>query len=918
MEPTAGEKRKRREEGASDSKSSNQQLQRSSLEGVSQRNSIGRAHPLPNGRHYTRSTPEPRLAGTAAASSSGHGPSAPSLASLPSRSASKQLSNSRSALAKREANGEDEPIIVAASCPSVPSADNDVVVLSDTRTSARSGGVIQLDDDGDNEDDADDDSCSDVNSTKGQRPGGTLHRTPLDRSSSSSSSAAAPRGKAVTVGVVMDSDDEQEAETAAISSSSAVVSARPAADQIVIDDEEDTQGESAVEDDGNDEPLLEEPSIESHFPPTSRVGARITVSVQAIPLPSPSGSSSSSSSSSFSSSSPAAMAGACRVLSADLAGCSSVGASSSASSCVSSNDSTLQYPGLLCLFNLMALRSPDASSSSADKPQRTDHITVSAFSSSKAIDFAADSAVTSAAASSVPRSASSNEAVSETDARGGPARSNSSSSSDDNEDADDNICAICRDAIDSPASRGHLGYPGCTHAYHWSCIGQWARVTNSCPLCKMQFGRLARVGVESAASSSGITSRDTLGIDAFCSSSSSSSFAALAQPSADVAAKRRSSLFSLVAGRLHTLSSTHAAAAAGHSGSNGSAVNAASSSAASNSLMSLAAKAAPALKPLAIPSPSLVSATATVADEEFASSSTSTAAATAAFRVTILSEVSIPSKAQSWQPTEEDLAALGYSASDLEARCRVCNSDAHEERLLLCDGHCGTSAHTDCIGLAGVPDGDWYCNHCVEDGTAPDDYQPPVLSSLQSRGRLSRSANSRGGRVRSRSRSGSVELISSDAGAASAGSSGGGRRLRRLRRAGQRAASVSDDGDATDDDRNDENDEDDGRGDVGAFPGVGHRLRDGAAAATATSTARYPLRSRGSHARTLQSARQKQRDIAIQMMVNQVSSRIGQPRQGVAGAGAFALCRAQRLPALPRRPYRGGSSSGAFLAAATL
>lgn len=43
--------------------------------------------------------------------------------------------------------------------------------------------------------------------------------------------------------------------------------------------------------------------------------------------------------------------------------------------------------------------------------------------------------------------------------------------------------------------------------------------------------------------------------------------------------------------------------------------------------------------------------------------------------------------------------------------CPICNSAEREDVLLLCDS-CDAAYHTHCIGLEGIPDGDWYCMEC--------------------------------------------------------------------------------------------------------------------------------------------------------------------------------------------------------------
>ncbi|KAH6664888.1 hypothetical protein B0J14DRAFT_493051 [Halenospora varia] len=47
--------------------------------------------------------------------------------------------------------------------------------------------------------------------------------------------------------------------------------------------------------------------------------------------------------------------------------------------------------------------------------------------------------------------------------------------------------------------------------------------------------------------------------------------------------------------------------------------------------------------------------------------------------------------------------------------CPICNSADREDVLLLCDG-CDTPYHTHCMGLPGVPAGQWFCMECENDG----------------------------------------------------------------------------------------------------------------------------------------------------------------------------------------------------------
>lgn len=47
--------------------------------------------------------------------------------------------------------------------------------------------------------------------------------------------------------------------------------------------------------------------------------------------------------------------------------------------------------------------------------------------------------------------------------------------------------------------------------------------------------------------------------------------------------------------------------------------------------------------------------------------------------------------------------------------CAICRSDTDADSLLLCDGidgRCTATAHTKCLGLEAVPDGEWFCEAC--------------------------------------------------------------------------------------------------------------------------------------------------------------------------------------------------------------
>jgi len=46
--------------------------------------------------------------------------------------------------------------------------------------------------------------------------------------------------------------------------------------------------------------------------------------------------------------------------------------------------------------------------------------------------------------------------------------------------------------------------------------------------------------------------------------------------------------------------------------------------------------------------------------------------------------------------------------------CGVCGQGDNEAVLLICDGDCGGAAHTHCVGLDHVPEGEWFCGVCGE------------------------------------------------------------------------------------------------------------------------------------------------------------------------------------------------------------
>lgn len=58
---------------------------------------------------------------------------------------------------------------------------------------------------------------------------------------------------------------------------------------------------------------------------------------------------------------------------------------------------------------------------------------------------------------------------------------------------------------------------------------------------------------------------------------------------------------------------------------------------------------------------------------------------------------------QVWQPPEHDLLD--------HLTCEVCGSGTDDHELMLCDG-CDRGFHTYCLGLDGVPPGEWFCSAC--------------------------------------------------------------------------------------------------------------------------------------------------------------------------------------------------------------
>eukprot|EP01060_Flectonema_neradi_P041118 TRINITY_DN963_c6_g1_i1.p1 TRINITY_DN963_c6_g1~~TRINITY_DN963_c6_g1_i1.p1 ORF type:complete len:115 (+),score=12.18 TRINITY_DN963_c6_g1_i1:53-397(+) len=66
------------------------------------------------------------------------------------------------------------------------------------------------------------------------------------------------------------------------------------------------------------------------------------------------------------------------------------------------------------------------------------------------------------------------------------------------------VCGICHDPVIirgmiTTKKRGTKGEgSGCGHLYCFECIGKWATVSNSCPLCRREFNRLFKIQVNTS------------------------------------------------------------------------------------------------------------------------------------------------------------------------------------------------------------------------------------------------------------------------------------------------------------------------------------------------------------------------------------------------------------------------------------
>lgn len=51
---------------------------------------------------------------------------------------------------------------------------------------------------------------------------------------------------------------------------------------------------------------------------------------------------------------------------------------------------------------------------------------------------------------------------------------------------DDDVCTICREPLNDFSTES---IPQCGHSFHGSCIGEWKKLSSSCPICRADDGR---------------------------------------------------------------------------------------------------------------------------------------------------------------------------------------------------------------------------------------------------------------------------------------------------------------------------------------------------------------------------------------------------------------------------------------------
>jgi hypothetical protein len=75
------------------------------------------------------------------------------------------------------------------------------------------------------------------------------------------------------------------------------------------------------------------------------------------------------------------------------------------------------------------------------------------------------------------------------------------------------------------------------------------------------------------------------------------------------------------------------------------------------------------------------------------------------------------------------------SPSILNSYCYLCSLDNDESVLLLCDS-CDSAAHTYCLGLRDIPQGDWHCNNCRKEQKEQEISRNQQRKNKKSRNRL--------------------------------------------------------------------------------------------------------------------------------------------------------------------------------------
>ena len=124
-----------------------------------------------------------------------------------------------------------------------------------------------------------------------------------------------------------------------------------------------------------------------------------------------------------------------------------------------------------------------------------------------------------------------------------------------------------------------------------------------------------------------------------------------------------------------------------------------------------------------------------------------------------------------------------------EDPCSVCGSARDGDRLLLCDGkngRCAASAHTYCLGLDGVPAGEWYCGPCAARAARTSSRARPRPSARRSSAARRRRRRSAAARARARGRRGRARPQAQRQGARGRRERGRRGRRRARRRGGRR------------------------------------------------------------------------------------------------------------------------------------